>query len=254
MTEDCSPEITNKVGLEQDFPGLLLVYLFVFGCPGSSLLSTVFLWLQRAGATLHCSAQVLPERLVLLWGASSGHVGFSSCVAGSVIGTGLRRCGTPTQLLLSTWDLAHTRDQALAGESSMTRPPGKSPRPSQQNNKMYSRTQEQNRKLPHPKGRFWIHFFLHWLWHWCLFGDQGEILNSSRQIPMLQAQGKTMQFTVLLSDSGAVNILYDHLNNCGFKNMIEKGPLQEPKDRTFDPLTNIYPLIYSWHSSPPSPT
>ena len=47
-----------------------------------------------------------------------------------------------------------------------------------------------------------------------------------------------MRFTVSLSDSAAFNILYDHLNNCGFKNMIEKGPLQEHKDRTFDPLTN----------------
>ena len=28
MTEDCSPEITNKVGLEQDFPGLLLFISF----------------------------------------------------------------------------------------------------------------------------------------------------------------------------------------------------------------------------------
>ena len=53
---------------------------------------------------------------------------------------------------------------------------------------------------------------------------------------MLQAQGKTMRFTVLLSDS-AFNILYDHLNHSGFKNMIEKGPLREHEDRTFDLFT-----------------
>ena len=160
MTEDCSPEITNKVGLEQDFPGLLLFYLFLFGCPGSSLLSTVSLWLPRAGATFHFGAQVLAGWLLLLWNTSSGHMGFHSGMAGSAVGTGLSTCGTPTQLLLSTWDLSHTRGQAMAGKSSTTRPPGKSLRPSQQNNKMYSRTQEQNRKLTTPQRKVLNTFLL----------------------------------------------------------------------------------------------
>ena len=155
MTEDRSPEITNKVGLEQDFPGRLLfyfTYLFIFGYPGCSLLSTVSLWLPRAQATLHFRAQVLAGWLLLLWSTSSGHMGFRSGMASSAAGTGLSSCGVPTQLLLSTWDLSHTGGQALAGKSSTTKAPGKSPRP-QHNNKMHSRTQEQNRKLPHPKGR-----------------------------------------------------------------------------------------------------
>ena len=35
----------------------LFIYLFIFGCTGSSLLCSGFLWLQRAGPTLHCGAQ-----------------------------------------------------------------------------------------------------------------------------------------------------------------------------------------------------
>ena len=35
------------------------IYLFIYGCTGSSLLRTGFLWLWRVGATLHCGVQVL---------------------------------------------------------------------------------------------------------------------------------------------------------------------------------------------------
>ena len=35
----------------------LFIYLFIFGCIGSSLLCTGFLWLPRAGATLRCGAR-----------------------------------------------------------------------------------------------------------------------------------------------------------------------------------------------------
>ena len=34
------------------------IYLFIYGCTGSSLLRTGFLWLWRVGATLHCGVQV----------------------------------------------------------------------------------------------------------------------------------------------------------------------------------------------------
>ena len=37
-------------------PFFFLLNLFIFGCIGSSLLRAGFLYLQRAGATLHCSA------------------------------------------------------------------------------------------------------------------------------------------------------------------------------------------------------
>ena len=35
----------------------VFIYLFTFGCVGPSLLLAGFLWLRRAGATLHCGAQ-----------------------------------------------------------------------------------------------------------------------------------------------------------------------------------------------------
>ena len=45
-----------------------------------------------------------------------------------------------------------------------------------------------------------------------------------------------MQLPVLLSDSASSNILHDHLNNCEFKNMTERVPIWEHKNRIFDPL------------------
>ena len=37
----------------------LCIYLFSFGCAGYSSLHTAFLWLQRAGATLHRGARLV---------------------------------------------------------------------------------------------------------------------------------------------------------------------------------------------------
>ena len=66
------------------------IYLFIFGCIGSSLLREGFLSLWRAGATLRC-------------GARASHCGgFSSCRARAlgtwalvVAACGLSSCGSP---------------------------------------------------------------------------------------------------------------------------------------------------------------
>ena len=48
------------------------LFIFIFGCVGSSLLCAGFLWLRRAGATLRC-------------GARASHCsGFSCCGAGAL--------------------------------------------------------------------------------------------------------------------------------------------------------------------------
>ena len=36
---------------------LFILFIFIFGCVGSSLLHAGFLWLRRAGATIRCGAQ-----------------------------------------------------------------------------------------------------------------------------------------------------------------------------------------------------
>ena len=71
---------------------ILFIYLFIFGCVGSSSLCVGFLWLWRAGATLHCS----------VWASHCG--GFSCCGAWAlgawasvVVARRLRSCGS--------WDL-----------------------------------------------------------------------------------------------------------------------------------------------------
>ena len=70
----------------------IFIYLFIFGCVGSSLLCTGFLWLQRSGATLHCGA----------WASHCG--GFPCCGAQAlgawasvVVARGLSSCGTRAQ-------------------------------------------------------------------------------------------------------------------------------------------------------------
>ena len=61
----------------------LCIYLFIFGCIGSSLLCAGFLYLWRAGATLCCGVR------------ASHHGGFSCCRAWAsvVVARGLSSCG-----------------------------------------------------------------------------------------------------------------------------------------------------------------
>ena len=53
---------------------IIFIYLFIFGCVGSSLLCAGFLWLRWAGATLHC-------------GARASHWGGFSCCGARALGT-----------------------------------------------------------------------------------------------------------------------------------------------------------------------
>ena len=58
----------------------VFMYLFIFGCVGSSLLHAGFLQLQRAGATLRCSAWASDCSGFSCCGTQAlGHLGFSSC-------------------------------------------------------------------------------------------------------------------------------------------------------------------------------
>ena len=60
----------------------IIIYLFIFGCVGSSLLCAGFLQLLRAGTTLHC-------------GARASHCsGFSCCRAWALGARGFSSCGT----------------------------------------------------------------------------------------------------------------------------------------------------------------
>ena len=51
----------------------LFIYLFIFGCVGSSLLCTGFLYLQRVGVTLRCGEQ-------------ASHCGGFSCCGAQALG------------------------------------------------------------------------------------------------------------------------------------------------------------------------
>ena len=101
------------------------IYLFIFGCVGSSLLHAGFLQLWRAGATLHCSAR------------ASHCGGFSCCRAWAlgvwasvVVARGLSSCGARAQLLRGMWDLPgpglEPLSPALSGRFLTTALPGKS--------------------------------------------------------------------------------------------------------------------------------
>ena len=114
----------------------IFIYLFIFGCVGSSLLHMGFLQLRRAGATLHC-------------GARASHCGGFSCCGAQALGAWasvvvahrlsncgsralerrLSSCGAQAQLICSMWDLPgpglEPVSPALAVGFFTTAPPGK---------------------------------------------------------------------------------------------------------------------------------
>ena len=116
----------------------LFIYIFIYGCVGSSLLCMGFLQLRQGGATLSCGAQ-------------ASHCGGFSCCRAQALGTwasvvvacrlsscGLRAlecrlssCGARAELLHGRWDLPRPGikavSPALAGRFSTTVPPGKLP-------------------------------------------------------------------------------------------------------------------------------
>ena len=106
------------------------IYLFLFGCVGSSLLHAGFLWLHRAGATLLLRCAVFSLLwLLLLQSTGSRHAGFSSCGSWALEHR-LNRCGARAYLLSIMWDLPgpglEPVSPALAGGFLTTVPTGKS--------------------------------------------------------------------------------------------------------------------------------
>ena len=115
----------------------LFIYLFVFGCFGSSLLRVGFLQLQRAGATLRCGAWASHCGGFFCCGAWALGAGASVVVARGLSSCGSRAlerrlssCGAWAQLLCVMWDLPgpglEPVSPALAGRFLTTVPPGKS--------------------------------------------------------------------------------------------------------------------------------
>ena len=119
------------------FKFYLFIYLFIYGCAGSSLLRTGFLQLWQAGATLchgawdshcggfsHCGTWALGARASVVVAR-----GLSSCGSWA-LERRLSSCGTWTQVLHSIWDLhrpgTKSVSPALAGGFLTTAPPGKS--------------------------------------------------------------------------------------------------------------------------------
>ena len=116
------------------------VYLFIyyFGCVGSSLLRVGFLQLQQAGATLRCGAQASHSSGFSCCGAWAlgrrasvvAARGLSSC-GSQALQHRLSSCGERAQLLRGMWDLPgpglKPMSPALASGFLTTAPPGKSP-------------------------------------------------------------------------------------------------------------------------------
>ena len=106
----------------------LKMYLFIFGCAGSSLLYRLVSGWCQAGPLPSC-------------GAWASHCGSLSCKAWALGGAGFsgwglrapeqwsRSCGTQFSLLQGMWDLPRPGIEpvspALAGRFSTTEPPGK---------------------------------------------------------------------------------------------------------------------------------
>ena len=92
------------------------IYLFIFGCVGSSFLCEGFLQLRQAGATLH-------------HGAWTSHCCGLSCCGARLQMCRLSSCGSRAQLLRGMWDPPRPGlepvSPASAGRLSTTVPPGK---------------------------------------------------------------------------------------------------------------------------------
>ena len=65
-----------KIGIDCCF---CFFNLFIFGCSGSLLLCTGFLYSWQAGATLHCQERASHYRQFLSWSRGSRLTGFSIC-------------------------------------------------------------------------------------------------------------------------------------------------------------------------------
>ena len=109
---------------------LTFIYLFIFGCVGSSLLHTGFLQLKASGdySSLRCAGFSL-WWFLLLQSTGSRCVGFSSC-GSRALEHRLSSCGARAQLLRRIWDLPgpglKPASSASAGGFLTTVQPGKS--------------------------------------------------------------------------------------------------------------------------------
>ena len=107
----------------------LFIYLFIFGCIGSSLLRVGFSLVAASGgySSLWCTGFSL-QWLLLLWSMGSRSVGFSSCGSWA-LERRLSSCGARAQLLCGMWDhpgpALKPVSPALAGRFLTTAPPGK---------------------------------------------------------------------------------------------------------------------------------
>ena len=94
----------------------ILLFIFIFGCVGSSLLHAGFLQLQRGRATLCCDVR-------------ASHCGGFCCCGARALERRLSSCSTQAQLLYGMWDLPgpglEPVSPVLAGGFPTTAPPGK---------------------------------------------------------------------------------------------------------------------------------
>ena len=112
------------------------IYLFIFGCFGSSLLHVGFLQLQRGGPTLGCGAwachcggfSCCGARALGTWSSVGVARGFSSCGL-RALESRFSSCGARAQLLRGMWDLPgpglEPVSPALVGRFLTTELPGK---------------------------------------------------------------------------------------------------------------------------------
>ena len=120
------------------FKELFLLYFIFMAALGLCCCTRAFLWLRRAGATLHCDARASHCSGFSCCGARALGAQASVAVAQGLSSCGswalerrLSSCGTRASLLHGMWDLPgpglEPMSPALAGGFLTTEPPGKSP-------------------------------------------------------------------------------------------------------------------------------
>ena len=109
-------------------PCFFLIYLFIFGCTGSSLLCRLFSSCNAQGLLSRCNVWAFHFDGLSCCGAQpQGCTGFSSCLS-QALEYRLNSCGTQAELSHGMWDLPRLGvgpvSPALAGGFFTTEPPG----------------------------------------------------------------------------------------------------------------------------------
>ena len=153
-----------------DFFNSIYLFIFVFGCIGSSLLCAGFLQLRRTGATLHCGAwashcggfSCCGAWALCAWASVVVARGHSSC-GSQALKHRMSSCGAWAQLLCSMWDLPgpgiEPMSPALAGRFLTTAPPGK-PRTNILNSSKIQKTSPYLLPL-HCSPMYYIYIYIH---------------------------------------------------------------------------------------------